>query len=142
MFDRLRAASEAELQGIEGIGPIVARSIVTYFADDEERAFLDKLVTAGLVPIMPERREAPKESPFRGKTLVLTGTLERRSREDAEALVRELGGKTSGTVSRRTDLLVAGPGAGSKLDKARELGIKVIDEEEFDRLTGGYSGPS
>jgi DNA ligase (NAD+) len=85
---------------------------------------------------MPERRAVPKAGPFAGKTVVFTGTLERRSREDAEALVRSLGGKTSGSVSKKTDLVVAGPGAGSKLEKATQLGVKVIDEDGFDRLLG------
>ena len=136
VFERLRAASEEELQAIEGIGPVVARAIASYFADDEERAFLDKLVAAGIRPVMPERRVAPAASPFAGKTVVFTGTLERRSREDAEAHVRQLGGKLSGSVSRKTDLVVAGPGAGSKLEKAQQLGVRVIDEAEFDRLVG------
>ena len=78
----------------------------------------------------------PAASPFAGKTVVFTGTLARRSREDAEELVRSLGGKTSGAVSKKTDLVVAGPSAGSKLDKARQLDIAVIDEDEFDRLLG------
>ncbi len=136
---RLRAASEEELQGIEGIGPVVAKAIVSYFADDEERAFLDKLAATGIRPVMPERKGAPSENPFSGKTVVFTGTLERRSREDAEDRVRELGGKPSASVSKKTDLVVAGPGAGSKLEKAQQLGIKVIDESEFDRLVGVHT---
>jgi DNA ligase (NAD+) len=134
VLERLRSATEDDLQGIEGIGPVVARAIVSYFADEDERAFLDKLVAAGLRPVMPERRATPAESPFAGKTVVFTGTLEKRSREEAEEIVRRLGGKPAGTVSRKTDLVVAGPAAGSKLEKARQLGIKVIDEPAFERL--------
>jgi DNA ligase (NAD+) len=134
VLERLRAASEEELQATPGIGPIVAKAIVSYFADDDERAFLDKLVAAGLTPEMPERPAPPAESPFTGKTVVFTGTLERRSREDAEDLVRQLGGKATATVTRKTDLVVAGPGAGTKLEKAQQLGIKVVDEAEFDRM--------
>lgn len=85
---------------------------------------------------MPKPRPVPSASPFKGKTVVFTGTLERRSREEAEALVRELGGKTGGSVSRKTDLVVAGPGAGTKLEKAKQLGVAVIDEDELDRLLG------
>jgi DNA ligase (NAD+) len=134
VFARLRAVTPEELQAIEGIGPVVASAIASWSADEEERAFQDKLVAAGLRPLMPERRAAPAASPFAGKSVVFTGTLERRSREDAEDLVRALGGKPTGSVSKRTDLVVAGPGAGTKLDKARQLGIKVIDEDGFDRL--------
>lgn len=134
VFERLRAATPEELQEVEGIGPKVAASIHAYFADPEERAFLDKLVARGVRPVMPERRPARAASPFSGKTVVFTGTLERRSREEAEALVKRLGGKASSSVSRKTDLLVAGPGAGTKLDKAKELKVRVIDEDEFDRL--------
>jgi DNA ligase (NAD+) len=134
VVDRLRAATPEDLQAIEGIGPVVATAIASYFANDEERAFLDKLVAAGVRPVMPERRAVPAESPFAGKTVVLTGTLEHRDRKAAEDLIRRLGGKPSGSVSAKTGLVVAGPGAGTKLEKARQLGIKVIDEEEFDQL--------
>jgi DNA ligase (NAD+) len=89
---------------------------------------------------MPKPRAVPAASPFKGKTVVFTGTLERRSREEAEALVRQLGGKTGGSVSRKTDLVVAGPGAGTKLEKAKELGVTVIDEDELDRLLGPLRG--
>ncbi|MDE3113391.1 MAG: NAD-dependent DNA ligase LigA [Chloroflexota bacterium] len=139
IFDRLRSASEEELQETPGIGPVVARSIVTYFADEEERAFLDKLVAAGVEPAMPERRAAPAESPFAGKTVVFSGTLERRSRDEAEDIVHRLGGKTSASVSKKTDLVVAGTGAGSKLEKAEQLGIKVVDEETFERLAAVHT---
>jgi DNA ligase (NAD+) len=139
VFERLRAATPEELQGIAGVGPVVASAIASYFADEEERAFLDKLAAAGVRPVMPERRAPPAASPFAGKTVVFTGTLEHRSREDAEGLVRQLGGKPSGSVSRKTDLVVAGPAAGTKLDKARQLGIKVIDEDEFDGLVGPHT---
>jgi len=132
-FERLRSASPDELQEIEGIGPIVAPAIVSYFADPAQRAFLDKLARR-IRPLMPERRSPSTESPFAGKTVVFTGTLERRTRKDAEDLVRGLGGKTAPAVSAKTDLVVAGLGAGSKLEKARQLGIRVVDEAGFERL--------
>jgi DNA ligase (NAD+) len=88
---------------------------------------------------MPERRAVASESPLAGKTVVLTGTLERIDRKAAEDLVRTLGGKPSGSVSAKTDLVVAGPGAGTKLEKARRLGIKVIDEDEFERLASVHT---
>ena len=134
IFDTLRNASVEELQSIEGIGPVVAESVAEYFTSESERPFLDKLVRAGIRPVMPTPREAKHEGPFAGKTVVFTGTLERRSREEAEGLVRSLGGKTTGSVSPKTDLLVAGPGAGSKLEKAKSLGVKVVDEETFDGM--------
>jgi DNA ligase (NAD+) len=134
VFDVLRSVSVDELQSIEGIGGVVAESIKEYFARPEEQEFLNKLVRAGIAPVMPAPRPSRVTGPFTGKTVVFTGTLERRSREDAEALVRSLGGKITGTVSAKTDLLVAGPGAGSKLEKANKIGVRVVDEETFEGM--------
>jgi DNA ligase (NAD+) len=133
VVEALRGASIDELQAIEGIGAVVAESIQEYFSRDEERPFLDKLVRAGIRPIFPERKQIAS-GPFAGKSVVFTGTLERRSREDAEALVRSLGGRPTGNVSAKTDLVVAGEGAGSKLEKARKLGVKVVDEGTFEGM--------
>lgn len=131
----LRATSAEELQQIDGVGEVVARSINEHFQRAEEQRFLERLGEADLRPILPApRAPAQASGAFAGKTVVFTGTLERRSREEAEALVRSLGGKTTGSVSAKTDLLVAGPGAGSKLDKARQLGVKVVDEATFDAM--------
>ena len=134
VFDVLRTVSVDELQSIEGIGGVVAESIKEYFSRPEEQEFLDKLVRAGITPLMPTPRLVAPAGPFAGKTVVFTGTLERRSREDAEALVRSLGGKITGSVSAKTDLLVAGPGAGSKLEKANKIGVRVVDEDTFDGM--------
>jgi DNA ligase (NAD+) len=134
VFGLLRTASVDELQSIEGVGGVVAESIKDYFARPEEQEFLDKLVRAGITPVMPTPRPSATVGPFAGKTVVFTGTLERRSREEAEALVRSLGGKITGSVSTKTDLVVAGPGAGSKLEKANKIGVKVVDEETFDGM--------
>jgi DNA ligase (NAD+) len=131
----LRASTADELQQISGIGEIVARSISEHFKKPEEQRFLERLGEAELHPILPTPRPVVASSgPFAGKTVVFTGTLERRSREEAEAIVRSLGGKTTSSVSAKTDLLVAGPGAGSKLEKANQLGVKVVDEETFDAM--------
>jgi DNA ligase (NAD+) len=134
VFDVLRNVSVDELQSIEGIGGVVAESIKEYFSRPEEQEFLDKLVRAGIVPVMPMPRPVAAAGPFTGKTVVFTGTLERRSREDAEALVRSLGGKITASVSPKTDLVVAGPGAGSKLEKANKIGVRVVDEDTFDGM--------
>jgi DNA ligase (NAD+) len=131
----LRATTAEELQSIDGVGEVVARGISEYFKRPEEQRFLERLSEAELRPLLPAPRAvAPASGPFAGKTVVFTGTLERRSREEAEALVRSLGGKTTASVSAKTDLLVAGPSAGSKLEKARQLGVKVVDEETFDAM--------
>jgi len=131
----LRGTSAEELQQISGIGEVVARSISEYFGRPEEQRFLERLSEADLRPIVPAPRAvATASGPFAGKTVVFTGTLERRSREEAEALVRSLGGKTTSSVSAKTDLLVAGPNAGSKLAKAHQLGVKVVDEATFDAM--------
>jgi DNA ligase (NAD+) len=134
ILDVLRTVSVEELQSIEGIGAVVAESIKEYFARPEEQEFLDKLVRAGITPVIPAPRPSTATGPFAGKTVVFTGTLERRSREDAEALVRSLGGKIAGTVSTKTDLVVAGPGAGSKLEKANKIGVRVVDEATFEGM--------
>ncbi|HEV8228813.1 MAG TPA: NAD-dependent DNA ligase LigA [Candidatus Limnocylindria bacterium] len=130
----LRETTAEQLQAISGIGEVVARSINEYFQRPEEQGFLDELTKADLHPILPAPRAVAAATPFTGKTVVFTGTLERRSREEAEALVRSLGGKTTSSVSAKTDLVVAGPGAGTKLEKAERLGVKVVDEETFDAM--------
>ena len=129
----LRRATADELQAIDGVGEVVARGISEYFARPEEQRFLERLAEAELRPVPPAPRTVAS-GPFAGKTVVFTGTLERRSREEAEALVRSLGGKTTSSVSAKTDLLVAGPNAGSKLAKAHQLGVKVVDEATFDAM--------
>jgi DNA ligase (NAD+) len=134
VFQVLKTVSVDELQSIEGVGGVVAESIKEYFSRPEEQEFLDKLVRAGITPVMPAPRPAAVAGPFAGKTVVFTGTLERRSREDAEALVRSLGGKITGSVSAKTDLVIAGPGAGSKLEKANKIGVRVVDEDTFDGM--------
>ena len=134
VFALLRSATPLDLQAISGVGAKVADAIRTFFDDPSETVVIDKLIMAGVVPIIPATPAAIPPGPLAGQTIVFTGTLERRSREEAEELARGLGARTSGAVSAKTDLLVAGPGAGSKLEKARQLGVKVVDEEAFEAM--------
>jgi DNA ligase (NAD+) len=151
------AAVEAELrrvaleapeafQEVSGIGPTVAAAVRAWFEDPATREVLQELVEAGVIPERPTVRDAgetDEAGPLAGKTVVVTGSLEGFSREEAEDAVRAAGGKPAGSVSKKTDYLVAGPGAGSKLQKATELGIPVLDEDGFRRLIAGdTAGPA
>ena len=129
-IDRLRGASEDDLRRVEGVGPSMAHEVHAYFQGPGV-ALIDKLLAAG---VKPQAAEAQGEGPFTGKTFVFTGTLEFMSRPDAEALVRKLGGKAAGSVSAKTDYVIAGPGAGSKLEKAQKLKVSILDEEQFKAL--------
>jgi DNA ligase (NAD+) len=127
-FDGLRHATYEDLVAIPDIGPTTAAGIVEFLQDEENSKLIDDLFAAGVSPPSLERREGGK---FAGMTIVFTGKLVRLAREDAEVLVREGGGTAAGSVSKATTLVVAGPGAGSKLGKAEQLGIEVISEDEF-----------
>ncbi len=145
------AAAEAELRRIVadepdalteviGVGPTVAAAIARWFTDETTRDGLRELVAAGLVPerpVPPAAGEAATGGSLAGKTMVVTGAIEGFSREEAEEAVRAAGGKPAGSVSKKTDYLVAGPGAGSKLAKAQELGIPVLDADGFRALLAG-----
>ena len=127
---------------IEGVGPTVGAELAAWFgADGPGVDVLGDLDDAGVVPELPEPRpagdEAAAEGPLVGKTLVVSGSIEGFSREEAEAAIRAAGGKPAGSVSKKTDYLVAGPGAGSKLQKAADLGVPVLDDEGFRRLLAG-----
>ncbi|MBL0935325.1 MAG: NAD-dependent DNA ligase LigA [Rhizobiaceae bacterium] len=144
-FDALRAAAEAakmpegkgdpgnaewqEIVGVNGIGSVVAEALVEFFAEGHNR----EAVAALLAEVQPLDEEAPQAvaSPVTGKTVVFTGSLEKMSRDEAKAMAERLGAKVAGSVSKKTDLVVAGPGAGSKLKQATDLGIEVIDEDEW-----------
>ena len=128
-FAGLRQATYEELVAIPDIGPTTAAGIVEFFQDEENSRLIDELFAAGVEP--PEIEKAAGDGKFAGATIVFTGKLERMAREDAEAMVREGGGTPAGSVSRATTLVVAGPGAGSKLGKAEQLGVEVISEDEF-----------
>ena len=129
-IDNVREASEEDLRRVDGVGPNMAHEVHAYF-HGPGADLVAKLLAAG---VKPQEAEAAGEGPFTGKTFVFTGTLETMSRPDAEALVRKLGGKAAGTVSAKTDYIVAGPGAGSKLEKAQKLKLNILDEEQFKAL--------
>jgi DNA ligase (NAD+) len=126
-IEKLRTATEEDLMQVEGVGPSLAREVHLYFAGHGGE-LVDKLLAAG---VEPHAVEAPGEGPLTGKTFVFTGTLEAMSRPDAEALVRKLGGKSVSSVSSKTDYVVTGPGAGSKLEKAQKLKVTILDEQQF-----------
>ena len=124
-----------DLLSIDGVGEVMARSLVTAFAQEQERAVIDELVAH--LQIQAAEKPASDSSPVAGKTVVFTGTLEKMSRAEAKARAEALGAKVSGSVSKKTDLLVAGPGAGSKAKKAAELGIRTLDEDGWLELIAG-----
>ncbi len=128
-----RAAWE-EITGIDGIGATVAQALVTAFGQPRERASIDRLVAC--LDVEPEAAPTAADSPVAGKTVVFTGSLEKMTRAEAKARAEALGAKVSGSVSAKTDLLVAGPGAGSKAKKAADLGVETIDEDAWLALIG------
>ena len=124
-----------ELNSIDGIGEVVARAIVEFYKEPRNL----EVVTRLLAEVTPEDAEKPvaSDSPVAGKTVVFTGSLEKMTRDEAKAKAESLGAKVAGSVSKKTDIVVAGPGAGSKLDKARELGVQTMDEDEWLALIAG-----
>ncbi len=135
----LEAASREQLAELPDIGDIVAESIVQFFADPAMRRSIERMLTAGVQPRTEAAtaRAVAADSPFHGKTVVLTGTLSAMSRDEAARKLEALGAKVTGSVSRKTDFVIAGEQAGSKLAKARELGVAVIDDErEFLGMLG------
>ncbi len=124
-----------DLVGIDGVGDVMATSIVTAFHQERERASIDRLVSH--LTIEPVAAPQSEGSPVAGKTVVFTGSLERMTRAEAKARAESLGAKVSGSVSAKTDIVVAGPGAGSKEKKARELGINLLDEDAWLALIEG-----
>jgi DNA ligase (NAD+) len=132
-LDAIMAASAEQLEEVNEVGPRIAESIVEFFADEHNRKLVDDLRKAGLTFTGQKKEKGTK---LAGKTFVLTGTLERHTRDEAKRLIEDAGGRVSGSVSKKTDYVVAGSDAGSKLDKARELGVAVVGEEELERLLG------
>lgn len=134
-LEALMGAGEEELVQIEDVGEIVARSITDFFSDEENRAFVHRLLDAGVAPAIHEAQNAG--TLLSGKTFVLTGTLPTLTRAQAEEMIRQNGGKAASSVSSRTSFVLAGESAGSKLARAQALGVPVIDEAAFLRMLDG-----
>jgi DNA ligase (NAD+) len=137
---RVATAEPETLTEVEGIGPLVAAAVGRYFSDPATADVLLELVEVGVVPErpnVPPPGEAAAVGPLAGKSVVVTGTLEGFSRPEAEEAIRTAGGKPAGSVSKKTDYVVAGASAGSKLAKAQELGVPILDEQAFRRLLAG-----
>jgi DNA ligase (NAD+) len=132
-LDKLSNASLDDLQAVEGVGPHIAEMVVDWFARPANRSVLKKLKAAGVWP-QATQAEQVREGPFKGMTFVVTGTLPTMSRDDARAFIESHGGKATDSVSKKTDYLVLGENPGSKLEKARKLGVKVIGEKELRQL--------
>lgn len=131
-FEKIRTAKREALLTIPDVGEIVADSIIEFFSDDAISKQLDQLLLLGVTPRDAKGKKLHEN--ISGKTVVVTGTLSKMGRKDVEDLISSLGGKASGSVSKKTDFVVAGENAGSKLDKARQLGIRVLTENEFFEL--------
>jgi DNA ligase (NAD+) len=125
--------SREELEAVDGIGPVVAASITQFFEQQKNRRIIDQLLASG---VQLETAVPKKAGQLDGRIIVLTGKLEEFTRSQAKSLIEAAGGKVSGSVSRKTDYVVGGDATGSKLTKARELGVAIIDEAEFKDLLG------
>ncbi|MEE9370844.1 MAG: NAD-dependent DNA ligase LigA [Sedimentisphaerales bacterium] len=136
-LDVLMSAEEETLADIDQIGPTMAESVYEYFRSEKNRAVIGELLAAGIRPKQPKAKRSNK---LAGKTIVVTGTLENFTRQQAEQTIRQAGGKLSSSVSKKTDFVLAGENPGSKLDKAKQLGVKVINEEQFLEMLGTKRG--
>jgi DNA ligase (NAD+) len=132
-MEALEQASVEELQNVDEVGPRIAESIVEFFSIPANRKLVERLGEAGLAFKGKKKERGTK---LAGKTFVLTGTLAKYTRDEAKKMIEDAGGKVAGSVSKKTDYVVAGADAGSKLDKAKELGVAVIDEREMEKLAG------
>jgi len=135
-LDKLKEASVEDLSNVHEIGPAIARSVYEFFHDKSSLKAVTELQAVGIDPKMAAPASTGN-SPLAGKTVVVTGTLETFSRPEIEALIQKLGGRASGSVSKKTDFLLAGSDAGSKLEKAKQLGVTVLSEKEFKTRFGG-----
>jgi DNA ligase (NAD+) len=125
----------AELDEIEGVGEVLAQAIKDFFDEPHNRKLVANLLKE--VTVVPLAARKISGSPVAGKTVVFTGSLEKMTRQEAKARAEQLGAKVSGSVSAKTDLVVAGPGAGSKLSEAQKHGVKVIDEDAWLKMIAG-----
>lgn len=130
-MDALMRAGVDDLTAISGVGPVMAESVVAYFAEERNRDLIRRLREAGVNMEQPPEAAPAGARPLAGQTVVVTGTLQAWGRKEIEALIERLGGKAAGSVSKKTSFVLAGEAAGSKLEKARELGIPVLSEAEF-----------
>jgi DNA ligase (NAD+) len=140
-IDELMKVSAERLAQINGVGPVLAESICKFFQSTDSRKAIEELRSLG-VKLTEDPKPAPQQqgkNDFTGKTFVVTGTLKNYSREEIEDHIKKQGGKTTASISKKTDFLIAGENAGSKLEKARKLGIKILTEEEFEKMVGGTS---
>jgi len=127
-LDKFQYASAEELEAIDEIGPIVAETVLQFWSDDSNKQIVQHCLDRG---VTLAKVEVSDRQPFDGQTFVFTGSLKKLTRNEAKEMVEKLGGKTSGSVSKKTDFVVSGSGAGSKLKKAKELDVDVLTEDEF-----------
>jgi DNA ligase (NAD+) len=135
-LDAMAKAGPEELSNVNEIGPVIADSVHDFFHSEAGREAVEKLQAAGVNPVVEKEPEPEGGLPLAGLTVVITGTMKKFERKEMEELIMKLGGKASGSVSKKTSFVVAGESAGSKLDKATELGVEVINEEEFVKRIG------
>ena len=133
-LEALERATEDQLTQIHGIGPKVAHSIVKFFQNEQNQQTIQRMLDAGVQIVYPRREEKAGEDFLAGKTFVFTGALDRFSREEAQELVEKYGGRAASSVSRKTDFVVVGKDPGSKFARAQQLGVRILNEEEFVRM--------
>lgn len=130
-LDSLKKANEEELQQIEGVGPNISRAILDWFGREKNQVLLEKLKKAGVWPVVERKKDTSQRQTLAGLTFVVTGTLPTYSRDQVKSIIQQAGGKVTDSISKKTDYLVVGENAGSKLEKARDLGVRILDETEL-----------
>jgi DNA ligase (NAD+) len=136
-IDKLMAADVESLSAVEEIGPIIAKSIDDFLHSDYGTATIEDLRALGVKMEAADARARASDGPLAGKTVVVTGTLEKYTRDEIHDLISQHGGRPSSSVSKKTDFVVAGESAGSKLEKAQKFGVRVISEADFEEMIGG-----